>query len=91
MRRHILIISMLAILAACADQGADEPVRVMQSDTDIVVIRGLVDATRSAPPPRYDILAATECGKSGKGATFVSMKQRSTFAFDVTYQCTGAS
>ncbi|MDH2325570.1 hypothetical protein QCN27_01680 [Cereibacter sp. SYSU M97828] len=88
MRRHILLLPMLAALCACTEQAPDEAVRIMPSGTDIVVIRGLVDATRTAPPPRYDVLAAKECAKSGKGASFVEMKQRSTFAFDVTYRCT---
>lgn len=89
MRLTLMMLPILAALAACAEQGTSEPVRILKSDGGQVVIRGLIDATRSTPPPRYDMLAAAECAKSGKTASLVSMTQASTFAFDVTYRCAG--
>ena len=86
MTRGLLLVLVTAV-AGCVEQPADEPVRVIRSDAVTVVLRGLIDATRTTPPPRYDAMAQAECAKAGKDAVFVGMEQRTTFAFDVTYAC----
>ncbi|WP_109464693.1 hypothetical protein [Albibacillus kandeliae] len=77
----------LSTLAACGTPNPDEPISVQRSDADVVVLRGLLDATRSTPPERYDVMAAGECGRYGKKAVFSKMAQHATYAFDVTYAC----
>ncbi|GHG94822.1 hypothetical protein [Pseudodonghicola xiamenensis] len=80
--------SLLALgLAACNQGAQDEPVRILKSDGETVVLRGLIDATRKTPPPRFEALAARECARAGKTPVFVSMTQQTTFAFDVVFDC----
>ena len=74
-------------LAGCVTQSGEDSIRILHSDANGVVLRGLIDASRSTPPARYGGLAAAECAKAGKAARFVGMTQKSTFGFDVTYSC----
>jgi hypothetical protein len=84
----VLLMSILSLAAGgCVASETDESLRILRSDGDGVVLHGLIDATRTAPLPRYDALAAQECARVGKSAAFVSMVQKSTFGFDVTYRC----
>ncbi|MCL4069361.1 hypothetical protein M3484_22645 [Pseudomonas sp. GX19020] len=83
-----LIALLAATQAACVSgTGPEEPVRILRSTTDGVVLHGLIDATRKSPPDRYDILAQSECARSGRQAVLIGMEQKSTFGFDVTYRC----
>ncbi len=83
----MLLPALAATMAGCVSQETGESLRILRSDGEQVVLRGLLDATRTAPPPRYDALAATECARFGKTAVFAQMAQQSTFGFDVTYRC----
>lgn len=85
--RILLLPVMILTLAGCVTTEADESLRILRSDGDGVVLHGLLDATRTVPPPRYDALATRECARAGKSAVFASMVQTSTFGFDVTYRC----
>ena len=85
------LLLLLAPLAACVTSTPEEPVRVLRSSASEVVLRGLVDATRTAPPERFNTVAQAECARSGKSAVFASMVQRSTYGFDITYRCTAKS
>lgn len=78
------------LMAGCVQQPKDEPIRVIRSDANRVILRGPVDATRTEPPARFDALAAHECGRSGKIAELDAMQQRQTFAFDISYRCVTA-
>ncbi|VDC24831.1 hypothetical protein [Pseudogemmobacter humi] len=93
MTKTLILLPALAllgpVLAACVTTGQDQPVRILRSTADGVVLHGLIDATRSSPPARYDTLAQSECARAGKKAAFMGMEQRSTFGFDVTYRCIG--
>lgn len=83
-----LFVLLAASLSACVPTGTDKPVRVLRSTADSVVLHGLIDATRTSPPERYEVLAQSECARAGKQAVFAKMEQKSTFGFDVTYHCT---
>lgn len=85
--RILLLPVLILTLAGCVTTEADESLRILQSDGDRVVLHGLIDASRTEPPPRYDAVAARECARSGKSATFATMAQKSTFGFDVIYRC----
>lgn len=85
--RLVALTLLTATLAGCVQPSTDQSIRVLRSDAERVVLRGLIDATRTTPPARYDALAQAECGRFGKTAVLVSMDQRSTFGFDVTYGC----
>ncbi|WP_283179831.1 hypothetical protein [Gemmobacter sp. 24YEA27] len=83
-----LILLLAATQAACVSgPRPEEPVRILRSTTDGVVLHGLIDATRKSPPERYDMLAQSECARSGRHAVLTGMEQKSTFGFDVTYRC----
>ena len=86
----VLAGGLAAGLAGCVTQSGADSISLLRSDANGVVLRGLIDASRSTPPARYDAVAQGECAKSGKQAGFVSMAQKSTFGFDVTYRCTAA-
>ncbi len=95
MKNSLPRLSVLALLctglAGCVTPATDEPVRILRSDDKGVVLHGLIDATRSTPPARYDRLAQGECARAGKRAAFAGMAQKSTFGFDVTYDCIPAA
>lgn len=81
---------LILTLAGCVTTETDESLRILQSNGERVVLHGLIDASRTAPPPRYDAIAARECARFGKSAAFATMVQKSTFGFDVTYRCEAA-
>lgn len=83
--------SIVLLLAACVTSPEGESLTVLRSDADAVVLRGLIDATRTRPPERYDRIAAEHCAAHGKAAEFTGMAQHSTFAFDVAYACVARS
>ena len=91
MTRKLICSSLIALfgatLAGCVAPATDQPVRILRSNADDVVLHGLIDATRNTPPARYGALAQGECAAVGKQAVFVKMEQKSTFGFDVTYRC----
>ncbi len=88
MTRPLIRMALLSvILAACVPAEQSEPLRILRSTPDGVVLHGLIDATRTSPPARYDTVAQSECARSGKTASFIGMEQTSTFGFDVTYRC----
>lgn len=82
-----LVALVCAGLAGCMPSRSEQGVRIMRSTADEVVLRGLIDATRTEPPMRYDETAQGECARADRIASFVAMEQRSTFAFDVIYNC----
>lgn len=77
----------LVFAAGCVQPQQDDALRLVKNDGNQVVLTGLIDATRSTPPERFEIRAAAECAAHGKTAKFESMTQKSTFAFDVAYSC----
>lgn len=87
----IASLMLVGALAGCVAPGTDEPIRILRSDAESVVLRGLIDATRTTPPPRYDALAASQCAASGRMAEYQGMQQHSTFGFDVTYACVASN
>lgn len=95
MKNTLPRLSVLALLCAglagCVTPANDESVRILRSDDKRVVLHGLIDATRTTPPARYDALAQGECARVGKRAAFAGMTQKSTFGFDVTYDCLAAT
>lgn len=86
-----IAIALCVLLAACDNQAANESMKVVQSSSDTLVLQGLIDATRTSPPERYDTEAASHCAQYGKKPVFVSMSQRTTYKFDVTYNCVAAN
>ncbi|MBJ2153310.1 hypothetical protein [Paracoccus sp. IB05] len=92
MTRTLIRLPLLAMLAATqaacvSSPRPEEPVRILRSTADGVVLHGLIDATRKSPPERYDLLAQSECARSDRHAVLSRMEQKSTFGFDVTYRC----
>lgn len=82
-----LVALFCAGLAGCVPSESEQGVRIVRSNADEVVLRGLIDATRTEPPMRYDETAQVVCARTDRIARFVAMEQRSTFAFDVIYSC----
>lgn len=85
-----LAVLLCAGLAGCVTPAVEDSVRILRSDARGVMLHGLIDATRTTPPARYDSLAQAECARAGKRAAFAGMAQTSTFGFDVTYKCIAA-
>lgn len=77
----------MALCACVPSTQPEEPVKVVRRDENGISLRGLVDASRRTPPPVFDSVAGEHCARNGKTARFVSMSQRTTFAFDVIYEC----
>lgn len=77
----------MALCACVPATQPEEPVEVTRRDENGIALRGLVDAARQTPPPAFDRVAGEHCAGNGKTARFVSMSQRTTFAFDVIYEC----
>lgn len=89
MRKPSLALALAAALplVACGAPSTVDSVKLITRSEDAIVLRGLVDATRNTPPERFDRRAAELCGQSGRVAKFRERTQRSTAAFDLTYDC----
>lgn len=86
--RSSLFILALGTLTACMPVSQpEEAVQITRQSENGILLRGLVDATLGRPPARFDDVASQHCARYGKVARFVSMSQRTTFAFDLTYEC----
>ncbi|MFT4150601.1 MAG: hypothetical protein QM656_10435 [Paracoccaceae bacterium] len=85
--RSLPAVLMLLALGACVTTQPDEPVKIVRADSTTVVLRGLIDASRTEPPPRYAAIAQAQCARFARTAAFAAMEQRTTFGFDVTYHC----